>query len=59
MRFGIALALILGVIAALYVAPAFRKFAHQLGRHDVAAAGDVKSVFHARLFASERPANHA
>jgi hypothetical protein len=48
MRFGLALALILCVIGILYIAPALRGFAHQLGGHDVAPAGDLKStVFHA------------
>lgn len=46
MRFGIALTLILGVIAAIYVAPALRQVAHQLRGHDVAAASDDKSLVH-------------
>jgi hypothetical protein len=47
-RFGLALALILCVIGILYIAPALRSFAHQLGGDDVATAGDLKaSVVHA------------
>lgn len=45
-RFGIAFALLIGVLVALYVPPAMRQFAQQLRGHDVAAAGDHKP-FHA------------
>lgn len=48
MRFGIALALLISVFVALYVAPAMRQFAHQFGGHVQPRANDLKfSVVHA------------
>lgn len=57
-RFGLAIALIIGVFVALYVAPAFAQLAHQIDRYDVAAAGDHK-ISHATNPASEGQQDHA
>jgi hypothetical protein len=43
MRFGLALALLLGVLAALYLPRAFAQLAHQLERHVQPGARDDKS----------------
>ena len=50
MRGGIAIALIAAVIASLLFTHAARQFSHQLRGHDVAAAGDRESLFHAERY---------
>jgi hypothetical protein len=48
MRFGLALALLLGVLAALYLPRAFAHLADQFERHVQPGANDLKtSVVHA------------
>lgn len=52
MRFGLALALLLGVIVMLYVAPTIRDFAHYLRNPELAAARVSKTV-HAEDLAND------